>query len=170
MSSTEGVPPPHARMEIADCDAEPRHNILVPVVDFDEDEITFPTPCPACMAEDAWKRVIELENAAERRDHRRHPWAPWPITHWLASWAYRLGVISGYGTSYSAVHRGCVGYVHLRGGHPYVLGWPRWKWTCVLRGHHWPGEFIGFECCGKCVPWPCCGSTTYEHATGCDEA
>jgi len=47
----------------------------------------------------------------------------------------------------------------LCGRRPYVLGWPAWKWHCLLRAHHWPGEPIGLGLCAKCAPCPECGST-----------
>ncbi len=98
---------------------------------------------------------------AERHPHR---WSPrwWPITWRLVGWLYALGVIAGSRWhSPGGMRRAYVTLTwrDLRGRRPYVLGWPAWKWHCLLRAHHWPGEPIGLGLCAKCAPCPECGST-----------
>lgn len=154
-------------MELAECTAEPRHSpVFAPL----NEDAWYPTPCPWCLTEEAWERLRELENAEEKRKHQRHRlFARTRFARRLASWAYRLGVISGYGVSWNSACRRCVHGVHFDGSRPYVLGWPAWKWACLRRGH-WPGEYIAFDCCGKCLPCPACGSTTSGHRDDCQEA
>lgn len=94
------------------------------------------------------------------------------FTSRLASRLYVLGIISGCGY-FSERGKKVVAInldLHPR---PYVLGWQRTKWGCLFKRHHWPywpeGRPVVFGLCGKCVPWPCCGSIEFEHATGCVE-
>lgn len=129
----------------------------------DDDDFSSYIPCPWCVADDAWERVREFEHARNLRRHRRHPGASTRLAQWLASWAYALGVIAGYGTTYSNTCRGCVDAIKWRGRRPYVLGVARWQWSCLLRGRHWPGEYIGLDACGKCLPCPDCGTTAADH-------
>lgn len=85
----------------------------------------------------------------------------------LASRLYALGVASG--DTWGLQGDTQTVQVHWRGKRPYILGWPRPKWRCLLRYRHWPTShmiFAGF--CGKCCPWPCCGAITLDHADGCD--
>lgn len=147
---------------LVECDVETRHEIYAR-----PDEYGCPVSCPACEAEIAWERVVALEAANERRRHRRHFGAHWWITRRLAGWAYQLGLIASYSRTWSSEHRGCVNNPRLRGHRSYLLGWPVWKWKCVRRGH-WPGEDIGLDACGKCLPCPECGSTTAGHTPDCD--
>jgi len=93
---------------------------------------------------------------AERYPHR---WSPkwWPLTWRLVGWLYALGVIAGSRWhSPGGMRRAyvTVTWRDLRGHCPYVLGWPAWKWHCLLRAHHWPGEYIGLGLCAKCAPAP----------------
>lgn len=161
---TDGSCPDHAPRDIpglrlVECDRTPPH--VGWVVDAED----YGVPCPWCSLDYETQRVAELE--VQRDRHGR--WRGWPITFRLARWAYALGVTSGscYGTCRQAGHGWCVKYVTLRGSRPYVLGWPRNNWRCLLKGRHWPGEHVGFGLCGKCVPWQCCGSRTVEHLPGC---
>jgi hypothetical protein len=149
-----------------ECEAEPKHIGFVEAPE-NEDEIVF-NPCMVCEAEWMWKRIREYDAAEEKRQHRRHPWAQWRLTRKVYGWAYQLGVISSYGTTWSSAHHGCTHGARFRGKRPYILGWERWKWTCVFKGHHWPGEYIAFDCCGKCLPCPSCDSITNAHTDDCD--
>lgn len=88
----------------------------------------------------------------------------------LWSRAYTLGVTSnGPGWCWDTHGEHLLGRPRLGGSRYYVVGWQVWKWRCVLRGRHWPGEPLG-PVCTKCAPWPCCGATTLDHADGCGEA
>ena len=109
------------------------------------------------------------------RYHRRS-WRRWRITHWLIDKAYALGLISGAGFVSQPHDRGpqAAHGIYWRGSRPYVLFWPREKWVCLLRYRHrpyWPdGRPIFGGRCGKCLPWPCCGSIDLHHVEGCPEA
>jgi len=97
-------------------------------------------------------------------------WRRWSVVHGLASWAYRLGVIAGDGVR-GTVTGWRLDSVRWRGRRVYLLGWPTMKWECLLLRHHWPywpedrPVFMGL--CGRCLPWPCCGSIEHDHVSGC---
>jgi hypothetical protein len=149
-------------LRLVDCDAQPRHWIWV--IDAED----YGHPCLTCICHEQTESIRELEIA---RDHHWR-WRGWRITGWLNSKAYALGITAGasWGTCSQPGHRCCHRKASWRGKRPYVLGWRREKWACILRYRHWPGEDIGFMGrCGKCVPWTCCGSTGYDHADGCPE-
>ena len=105
---------------------------------------------------------------------RRHDltlaWREWTLVHRLASRAYWLGLIGGYGLEGGKRGWRLFG-VRFRGHRPYVLGFDSTNWLPwhVVRYRHVPNN-VGLGICGKCVPWPCCGSTSDEHADDCDEA
>lgn len=87
----------------------------------------------------------------------------------LAGSAYVLGLASGCSMGWEGGSAETCN-IYWRGKRCYFLGWPRWKWRCVLKRHHWPtSQTVVFDLCGKCCPWPCCGAITHEHAAGCDE-
>jgi hypothetical protein len=98
-----------------------------------------------------------------------HRWHYWPIYYrWLSHHAYSLGLCSAGSESWD--DDGHHGRIHWRGKRCYFLYWPRRKWRCVLKFHHWPTPWvIGFGLCGKCCPWPCCGAITIGHKPGCLE-
>lgn len=150
-------------LRLVDCDAEPRHWMWI--VDADD----YGHPCLTCICHEQTESIRALER---ERDHH-WPWRHWRLTGRLASWAYALGIISGYSSSTCPDYEGfwCHRFRRsLRGKRPYVLGWRREKWACILRYRHWPGEDIGcMGRCGKCIPWTCCGSTGYDHVEGCPE-
>lgn len=89
-------------------------------------------------------------------------------TRWYAKLvrhAIGLGLASGGVYTYDHSE------IRWRGKRCSFLYWPRPKWRCVLRYHHWPSDWpVAFSMCGRCVPWPCCGSVRREHAPGCGEA
>jgi len=95
-----------------------------------------------------------------------------PVARWVAGWVYRLGVVSGGWSSWSGAgeyERGV--YINWR-PRSYVLGRPRHFWFDSIRhGHVFypiiPGEH--FIDCGKCIPWPCCGSPDEGHLLTCEE-
>lgn len=160
----DGPCPDHAPREVpgltlVDCDAEPRHWLWVHAGDY------YPPPCYRCEL----NRYHEADQDRLRCRHGR--WRTLKVLWRFTSWLYALGVLSGTGVRTCDRYPGrwCLSSVSWRGSRPYALGWPTWKWRCVLRMRHWPGEPIGFESCGKCVPWYCCGSTRFDHAEGCPE-
>ncbi len=141
-----------------ECVAEPKHPLMLV---HDRDDYGF--TCPLCRL----KPHVDAEREAQRCRH--WGWRSWRVTSWLASRAYALGVVASSGVSFGDGHDGCVGFVRLRGQRPYILGFSRETWRCWSRGHR-RGEHVGFGFCGKCLPWPCCGSQMVEHAAGCKEA
>ena len=123
----------------------------------------------------------------EFRCYSRWHWRRWHLTRWVFGRLYWLGITSNGGSSGNHCHLftpypdpcqghspkwGWVahgpGWGSLLRPRVYILGWEVWKWGCLLRRHHWPGEHIGLGACGKCAPWPCCGATTLEHAVWCE--
>lgn len=143
--------------ELVECDAEPRH---WPVYQPDDDDF-IGMACPYCVNEYTRKEV----NALERRYHwLTHPLRGLRVSRILGK-LYTLGVIAGYGTTSGGPTdcRLCISRIHFTGSRPYILGWPDWKWRCLLTRRHWPGEgpFLGM--CGKCLPCPDCGTTKLDH-------
>lgn len=127
-------------------------------MEFDPD--CYPPSCPWC----ALNAEIEAHSGCE---HKRHgPWRRWKIVHKIEGWAYVLGIVSGARFSWGGGCSGCM-TIYFKGRRPYILGWERWKWSCLFRGRHWPGEYVGLDACGKCLPCPECGSTTAGHKADC---
>ena len=168
-SVDDGPCPDHAPRDVpglalVECEATPRHWAWV----LASDANGYGIPCYRCIL---GEQAAERRESEDRRNRRWvNRWRYWPLTRKAASWAYRLGVISGYGQAME--ERGW--RVHMIGwrwrSRPYVLGVSRNVWRCWLVGHHRRGEEVGFGFCGKCVPWPCCGSQSEDHAAGCREA
>lgn len=158
-SVDDGPCPDHAPTDIpglrlVDCAAEPRH--LLWVVDRED----YGVPCFLCIAQEKW----DLDRLAQQCRH--WPWRHWRLTGRLASWASALGVISGYGIHYGQGHLGCRTFPNsLRGRRPYVLWVQRETWRCLLKGRHRRLDVGGL--CGRCAPWPCCGSTAVDHLPSC---
>lgn len=131
-----------------------------PVMWMPDDQWGYPPPCMYCSYE-------ALSEAHTGCTHARHGrWRSWRITFRVSMWMYALGITAGGGTSYGGGCRGCVTF-RFTGSRPYILGWPDWKWSCLLRQRHWPGDFIGLSACAKCLPCPTCGSRTAGHEPGC---
>lgn len=139
-----------------ECGAEPPHDPMW--MEYD-DEAWYPPGCPRC-----WYEAMRDAHAGCQHSHHR-AWRRWKLSKWLAGWAYRLGLIAAYTFSYDAHCHGCMDGFRLKSktGRPYILGWPTWKWGCLLKNRHWPGRYVGFGCCTKCLPCPECGSTEWEH-------
>lgn len=154
---TQSPPPAPPGFELVECDAEPRHWPVYTHADSD----FYPMPCLYCVNESTQKAVDALE--------RRYHWLKHPLRgRWairLLGKLYSLGVIAGYGTHYGGATdcNRCIEGIRLRGRRPYVLGWPDWKWSCLITRRHWPGEGPLFGMCGKCVPCPDCGTTKLDH-------
>lgn len=127
------------------------------------DDDGYEPPCPWCARDMA----IEAHEGCEHSHHGR--WRRWRIVHRALSRLYVLGIVKGWSSCYSAYCRGCAAHIHW-GRSGYLLGWPRWKWRCLLVARHWPGEEVLRGMCGKCCPWPCCGSQESGHKGGCPEA
>lgn len=144
------------RLMRAECGAEPPH---APMWMEYDDEAWYPPSCPDCA-------YIAMRDAHAGCSHSHHgAWRRWKLVHWLAGWAYQLGLIASYGATYDGYCRGCLDGFRWRpkNGRPYALGWPTWKWGCLLKGRHWPGGYVGFGCCTKCLPCPECGSAEPVH-------
>ncbi len=161
--------PDHAPRDVpglarAECDNIPPH---APVWTLDGEHNGYGNPCPQCM----YTAVAADLAKARKTDRCYHwPWRRWTATKWAASWAYRLGVISGYGLGCNWGAGPCAtGIRPTRHQRPYILGASRDTWRCWLKGRHRRGAEVGSGFCGPCVPWPCCGSEQVEHADGCVE-
>ena len=85
----------------------------------------------------------------------------------FTSWAIHMGLASGGMYAWDGGQP--VTAIYWRGKRCSILGWTPAEWRCLLKFHHWPGPRVGFSMCGKCVPWQCCGSTTWGHRPDCDE-
>jgi hypothetical protein len=163
VDDTNGACPDHTPLEypglqLAECGAEPRHAYT-----WFLDDDGYGAPCMYCVYE-------AVRDAHAGCEHSHHgPWRRWKVTHRLAGWAYTLGITSASSYRYDGNCSGCyTPYFH--GRRLYVLGLSRGAWRCLLRGRHLPGEPTGvFDYCGKCLPWPCCGSKRVEHAPKCTE-
>lgn len=106
---------------------------------------------------------LSVADELDRLRHARHRW--WRrrrAAHRVASWAYQVGLVSGSGTVYGPHCHGCLTHIGWRGRRPYVLGWTRERWHCLLVGHHLRAEIPGTWLCAKCAPCPC-GSTAPAH-------
>lgn len=144
------------RLMRVECGAEPPH---APMWMEYDDEAWYPPSCPDCA-------YVAMRDAHDPCRHSRHGvWRRWKLTKRLASWAYQLGLLAGYGATYDAHCDGCLdGFIWKpKHGRPYTLGWPTWKWGCLLKKRHWPGGYVGFDCCTKCLPCPECGSSEWDH-------
>jgi hypothetical protein len=158
--------PEHAPVEVpglqmVHCDARPRHRRMW-VLDFEGIE----SSCPYCQLNQRDERIAYLERC------RHWSWRRSRLTRLLAGWAYALGIVAGYAVGVGGCpygHHGCVYGFRWLGRRSYILGWPRWKWHCLLVAGHWPGPDGGTELCGKCFPCPDCGSTT-SCFTRCERA
>jgi hypothetical protein len=147
----------------AECWANPPH---APVWTLDGEQNGYGNPCPQCMYDGV------AADLARANRCRHWPWRRWRATGWLVRKAYTLGVISGSGSMWGSGeydHKWCVQGLRRRGRRRYILGVSRETWRRWLVGHHRRGEEVGFGFCGKCLPWPCCGSQRVEHAQGCTQ-
>lgn len=151
-----------AKMVEPECTAKPKHKVLVSS-EYD----SWGNPCPYCLNDGAWKLIHELDDQREARSHRWHRLVPQKAASKVTGWMYVLGIITSRGHTFSSRHHGCLTSIRFRGKRPYILGWERWKWSCLFKSHHWPGEYIGMDVCGKCAPCMSCGSVTNAHADGC---
>ena len=144
-------------LRLVDCDAEPRHLLWV----HDRDD--YGVPCYLCQA------IEREEKDRAARQCRHWGWRSWRATWWLSLKLYALGVSTGGSITRGDGHDGCVTFGRMRGNSSYLLGVSRDTWRCWLSGHR-RGEPVGFGFCGKCMPWPCCGSIREEHNPTCAEA
>lgn len=146
-------------LTLTECTAEPRHaRVWTLAGDY------YDAPCMYCVADDQAKKIAYHERC------RHWGWRRTRLAHWAALKAYSLGIAGGGGAEYSGGeygHHGCIIMPRWRGKRHYILGWPRWKWSCLLKQRHWPGEFVGLDSCSKCLPCPDCGATVGCHY-GCD--
>lgn len=127
------------------------------------DDDGYEPSCPWCVIADEVKAHEGCEHAAHGR------WRRWKVVHRALSRLYALGVVSGHGTVYGRGCHGCATGISF-GRNGYLLGWPRWKWQCVLTARHWPGEEVTRKMCGKCNPCPSCGSQRVRHERTCEWA
>jgi len=157
--------PDHAPVEVpglalVECEKTPRHWAWV----LASDANGYGIPCWQCITEEDSAQRRAAEDA--RHGHWSRRWRYWPVAQWTARRARSLGVIGGYGLALEDRGWRLFG-VRLKGRRDYILGAPRETWHCWLIGHHRRGEQVGPGFCGKCVPWPCCGSIRVEHQPGC---
>lgn len=96
---------------------------------------------------------------------RRHTELGWKVASKVCGWAYSMGVVSGGFYSYTAAGDECGVFLDLH-PRPYVLGKKRERWLHPVRYGHRFYDVLGM--CGKCVPWPCCGSIDVGHAADCE--
>jgi hypothetical protein len=149
-------------LALVECEATPRHWAWVHASDANG----YGIPCYRCILSELTAEMHDAEARRLRRWYLR--WQYWKATSVAAGWAYSLGIVSGY--TVSVWPGGRTHSISLRGGRPYVLGVKREVWRCWLIGHHRRGEEVGLGFCGKCLPWPCCGSHRVHHNAGCSEA
>lgn len=156
-SVDDGPCPDHAPLnvpglQLVECDASPRHPHVWMV-----DSEAYGPPCMSCLYDAQKEKLDYLQRC-------RHTWVRRTrLFRRLARYAYALGIVVGYGTSLGGGqygHHACTHGFRWRGRRPYVLGWPTWKWSCLLGERHWPGVFVGLNSCAKCLPCPECGSST----------
>lgn len=160
----DGPCPDHAPLnvpglQLADCYAEPRHPRTWALAGDN-----YGIPCMYCAYDALDERVQYLERC------RHWAWRRTKLFKKLAGRAYALGIVGGYGISGGGgqyAHRGCAYGFRWRGSRSYILGWPTWKWSCLLRKRHWPAVFVGLESCTKCLPCPDCGGTGPECLYAC---
>jgi hypothetical protein len=76
---------------------------------------------------------------------------------------YGLGLISGSSHSYGGTD-GESHTAYWSGKRPYILGLQRGQWACLIKRRHIakPEERYG-TMCGRCMPCPSCGETTWDH-------
>ena len=88
------------------------------------------------------------------------------VFSWFAGKCYVLGLASGGCSSWSGnIYSHAI---YWTGKRVYILGWERGNWRCLLRFHHWPTKHkVAWDMCGKCAPWPCCGSTAPNEGHHC---
>lgn len=144
-------------LRLADCTANPPH------VTYGHEREDYGLPCPWC----------QLAERAERdrlaRQCRHWGWRRWAVTRWAEGWAYRLGITSGGGAKWGDGCNWCVDHIRFTGRRVYLLGVPRGVWRCWARGHRRGVEVLGFDSCGTCTPWTCCGSTGVDHTPACPD-
>lgn len=144
-------------LRLAECNALPNHYVFV----HDRDDYGY--PCPECRC----AAYVQREMEANQCQH--WPWRRWKITGRLLGWAASAGLIAGYSVTFGMDgHDGCRGRVSWRGKRHSILGADREIWRCWRAGHR-RGVHIALGYCGKCLPWPCCGSTGEDHADGCEQ-
>lgn len=144
-------------LRLIECDANPRHYTWI----HNRDD--YGAPCPWCLLNDHTARDREADAC------RHWPWRRSWVFRRLARIGYALGVVNGFSYVGGNGHSGCVTDFHWRGKRSYLFGVSRDTWVCWRAGHR-RGEPVAFGFCGKCVPWPCCGSERVEHTDGCAEA
>ncbi|MGY1946598.1 hypothetical protein [Nocardia asiatica] len=160
----QSPPPAPPGLKLVECDATPRH---WPVYEIDDSDY-WPAPCYACVT-DSYRN--ERDELARKQHWFRHP-IRGRVAARLVGKLRVLGVVSSYGIQGGGATgcRSCVTGIRFRGKRSYILGWPDWKWRCLLKKRHWPGEEGYFGLCGKCVPCPDCGTTKVDHLCPGSEA
>lgn len=156
----DGPCPDHAPsrvpgLRLIGCDATPRHPHMWAI------DSEAPEPmCLHCTYE-------HVRDTYSRFEHAQHgTWRRWRATHWLARKAYALGIVAGHWVSLSTHCSSCIGGIYWRGSRVYVLGWPTWKWSCLLRKRHWPRAIDLLEACAKCYPPPDHEASTDAESAG----
>lgn len=107
--------------------------------------------------------ITELLDERDRARHARHGvWRRWRVTGRITSWAYALGIIAGSGTTWNGHCNGCTTF-SWRGRRPYLAGWARERWACLLIGRHRRRELPGADICAVCAPCHQCRSVDPLH-------
>lgn len=157
---TDNPPTAPDGFSLIPCDATPRH---WPTYEIADDDF-FGAHCLYCQADAAYAAHSECE-------HSHHSaWRRWKATHWIVGKLYTSGLsVTGPGSSWGGGCNRCLisGPKFRRGARPYVLFVKSGTWRCILKGHHMPGDPIGWGYCAKCLPCPDCGSKTAGHEPGC---
>ena len=108
-------------------------------------------------------------------------WRRWSLARRAVRAGYRLGVVEGYS---DLMDESGTWMRNVRlGRSSYLLGLGRSERDCLRtqlsyarHGHqppggwHRPGSAEVWSICGRCLPWHCCESTTYDHLDGCPES
>ncbi|MFC0626139.1 hypothetical protein [Kribbella deserti] len=160
---SDNPPAAPAGFVLIPCTATPRH---WPTYTLDDGDTGGDSAaCGDCSYAD-----LSSRHQTCNHDINHRAWRQWRAVSWVLGKLYSFGVVSSYGHQWGGGCNRCISgpikWTLFRG--PYVLFAQRETWRCWLAGHR-RGVEVGFGYCGKCVPWPCCGSTTWDHADGCPD-
>ena len=94
------------------------------------------------------------------------------LLSWMLGTLYEIGLVHGFGWHSGGGRMHICGHPFtgvrwgIPGKGPYLLWWPRQKWECLVKRHHWPywpeGRPVFMGLCGKCARCSECGSIEQE--------